>query len=302
MDARATLLPWILVMLLNAGHTSAAEFSVSYHGKATDTLKATIQLKGDIVAGDANQFRAALREISFRKAVATNLKIYSRGGSVREALEIGYLVRKLGISTSAPTHTEGILDNRFVSFNVCELGDPGIFFDHVAGQGDVDCECTSACALIWAAGMSRSGTRIGFHRPYLRADELGGMRFSEAEQAQNQIFSRTREYLLNMGIPESIVTKMMSASSKDIYFLNEAESDALGFDPAYDEWLWAKCPERLTTPQQDDMYQLLYQKVSGTTISASDRKLLALLEAQDDRARMCLRKARLEFLKERQGL
>lgn len=296
MDARATLLPWILVILLNAGHTSAAEFSVSYHGKATDTLKATIQLKGDIVAGDANQFRAALREISSRKAVATSLRIYSRGGSVREALEIGDLVRKLGISTRAPVHVE------VLSINVCEPGEPEISFNLVTGQGDVNCECTSACALIWAAGMSRSGTRIGFHRPYLRADELGGMQFSEAEQAQNRIFSRTREYLLSMGIPESIVTKMMSASSKDIYFLNEAESDALGFDPAYDEWLWAKCPERLTAPQNDDMLQLLYQRVSGTKISASDSKLLALLEAQADRAAACLRKARLEFLKERQGL
>lgn len=302
MEARTVLLLWIVVSLFSAGRASAAELSVDYDVDA-ETRIATIRIKGDIAAGDAARFRSVLRDAKSRNAIVTNVTIHSRGGLVREALEIGGLIRKLGISTSAPVHMGGVYDGVFVSLNSCYVGvKQDSMFNLITGVGDADCECTSACALIWAAGISRFGDRVGFHRPYLRSDELGGMKFSEAEKAQNHIFSRTREYLLSMGMSESIVTKMISVSSKDIYFLNESEINAMSLDPAFDEWLFAKCPERLTPQQKDDMLHLDVKKISGTKVNMTDLRLLDALQTQDERASQCLWSARLEFLKERQGL
>ena len=93
-----------------------------------------INIKGEIVSGDENTFRAIA--ISTKKAVVV---LDSPGGRLNPALEIGKMIRLKGFSTEVK-----------------------------------NAQCTSSCALIWLAGEPRAmnnNTSIGFHSAFLKGDD-----------------------------------------------------------------------------------------------------------------------------------
>jgi hypothetical protein len=93
-----------------------------------------IDLVGKIERGDADTFRARMAEISAPKSKVI-VTLVSSGGDASSALQIGSLIRGHAMSTLVPGERT----------------------------------CTSACALIWVAGLSRmvgDAPRIGFHAAF----------------------------------------------------------------------------------------------------------------------------------------
>ncbi|MEW6648218.1 MAG: hypothetical protein AB1450_13545 [Pseudomonadota bacterium] len=227
-----------------SSNLSAADITINTI-KTPDSDVTTITLIGEIVKGDAERFIKLLIDANTNGAVVRVLNLYSRGGSTREAFKIGRTVRKYGINTASPQSFKDAYGN--VLFVSC--GSKDFSFDFRTNIGNKDCECASACALIWAAGLERHYGRVGFHRPYLRPEDMRELEFSEAQTSQESIFSETRSYLIEMGLSEELTNKMISTASKEIYFINEEEAKALNYDPAYDEWIIARCPTKLTDSQ-----------------------------------------------------
>lgn len=86
------------------------------------------------------------------------MKLFSRGGSVTAAMEIGRLVRRYGLTTSPPPHSSWRVEEfgLLMAQNLCysiSAEDDLLKYDFLTGEGNLDCEWTSACALIWAAGI-----------------------------------------------------------------------------------------------------------------------------------------------------
>lgn len=95
-----------------------------------DPASGLIMISGEIVAGDAEKFRA--EALKLRNAT---VGLSSGGRTLGPALEIGKMVRLMSFSTI------------------------------VVGSD----QCASACALIWMAGARRflgDGARVGFHAAY----------------------------------------------------------------------------------------------------------------------------------------
>jgi hypothetical protein len=111
----------------------AAKIEVDHDDCHDAQCKRIIFVSGEIVKGDADQFR---RLIKSEKITNAAVFLYSPGGLVGEAVMIGWTVHELG----------------FVTF----VGKDGV--------------CASACADIWLAGKVRyvsEQASIGFHRTSL---------------------------------------------------------------------------------------------------------------------------------------
>jgi hypothetical protein len=197
---------------------SAATFSV-------DNLGITITMTGEIKSGDAERLSAIFTKT---EPLMKNVYIYpnslhlnSPGGDVSEAIRIADLVKTLGISVATSPDGNGV--------------------------------CASSCFLIYAAALERVATGIdtlqtegpkgnlsplGIHRPFLRVPTEG----PDGAQKQEQVMSDMRAYLAKAGVGHTLIDKMMSRASNDIYWLNAEDVRSLGeFSPGVEEQLIAKC-------------------------------------------------------------
>ena len=198
--------------------TAAASFTIENGGTI-------ITMTGEIEPGDAERLVSiflAVKPIGkyyfpYPKAISLN----SPGGDVAEAIRIAELVKTLGLSV----------------------------FTIPDGKGF----CASSCFLIYVAALERSASGIdtiktegvkgnlgplGVHRPYMRAVQEG----PSGVKRQAQIMNEMRTYLVNAGVGHSLIDKMMSHASNDIYWLSAEDIRALGqFSPGLEEQLIKKC-------------------------------------------------------------
>ena len=283
---------------------SAAE--IAFWEEDGDTGKTTaVRITGKIEPVDGKTFERGLEKYLERGVIVRAVDLRSRGGSVEAAMEIGRMVRKLGLATFTPLHLSGKWSKKGMIFdpnsgvNECVDLDS---LDLVTGKGDPNCECTSACALIWAAGVVRLGNRVGFHRPYLDKDQIKGLSFSQTETAQHQLLQETRAFLAEMGLPQTIISRMAGASSQDIYFLerNPLHRDRYEYEPALEEWLLAKCDTRLNDKEFDAKSHLEMVRDRGD-IDAYQRIALEALEKRHAQWGTCSSHWILEFQRERQA-
>jgi hypothetical protein len=103
---------------------------------------------------------------------------------------------------------------------------------------DVYKNCASACVLVLAGGVIRSGFQwpVAIHRPYRAAvTELG------AEQAQREYEARNAAiaaYLKRMNVPTALLDAMLAVPSHESRVLSEKELREYGLsesDPVYEE-------------------------------------------------------------------
>ena len=240
----------------------------------------SISLVGEIKKGDAEKFQKLIEDLRQKKIVVNMLTLASSGGDANEAMRIGKIVRKSFI----PTHAPFALDYGWT----CNGYPPGIKAD--------DCDCASACFLIWVAGVYRMGNVLGIHRPYFLEEYLEGLSASEAQKESALMYERIRSYLKDMDVPEHVINKMFNTETDEITYLDWYTAKSMESVPFYEESKNASCL-RLTTKEEMDYWRLLAKKWEGKNILTKSEKIyLNFLKNRKEKFNKCFQ----EKLKEAQ--
>ena len=264
-----------LIFILNENLLQAAQIDVY----ATEEF-ANIRLIGKIEKGDAETFKIIVEYLREEKITVNMLLLASIGGDVIEAMQIGTIVRESFIPTQAPF----ALDSGFT----CN--------GYPSGLKEDDCDCSSACFLIWAAGVYRMGDVLGIHRPYFLEGNLEELSATEAQKEHVQMYERIGSYLENMDVPEHIINKMFNTGSDEITYLDWDSAKSMESVPFFDEWAGASCL-RLTSEEEMDYSRLLAKKWEGkSTLTKSEESYLNYLKERKEKFNKCFR----EKLKEAQ--
>nr|WP_294527709.1 hypothetical protein [uncultured Rhodopila sp.] len=198
----------VVVLGLWANPATCAEISVGPPGK-------TIYINGEIQPGDAAIFQRLIdREVALFHEKSPNVspimivRPTSLGGSVREAMEIGRLVRKNALWV----------------------------FTNAAGQ-----KCASACVLIFAGGVSKlpGPGSIGIHCPTFPSDSFSTLNPQQALEKYKEMSEDVRLYLAEMDLPPIVFDEMMQIRSDEIKWLTWDQLSAYGLvgeTAAYAEW------------------------------------------------------------------
>lgn len=117
-------------------------------------------------------------------------------------------------------------------------------------------QCSSACFLALVGGTTiyagEPFGKVGIHRIFYDEATLRQTAISDYESIYNELKKGVRQYCYDMDVPTPIVEKMFSVPSRDIYFLKDEEIAQLSKRPAYDEWISARCPNRLSGKELED--------------------------------------------------
>lgn len=170
--------------------------------------KAVIYASGEIRPGDFERLRAFLRtDFDAYIESSRKVRVNSNGGDVVEAIKIGGLLKDM--------YAELVIDG----------------------------DCASSCFLLFVSAVDRHFTgRLGIHRPYFNPRYFAGLRPLDAEMKQLELTNALNTFLERNDVPRSLIDKMNSTSSKEIYWLNETEVETLGRYPNwFEEFLIAKC-------------------------------------------------------------
>ena len=258
-----------LIFILNENLLQAAQIDVY----ATEEF-ANIRLIGKIEKGDAEKFKIIVEYLRDEKITVNMLLLASIGGDVIEAMQIGTIVRESFIPTQAPF----ALDPCFTSNG------------YPQGLKDDDCDCSSACFLIWTAGVYRVGDVLGIHRPYFLEGNIEELSATEAQKEHAQMYERIKSYLENMDVPENIINKMFNTGSDEITYLDWDSAKSMESVPFFDEWIGASSL-RLTTEEEMDYSRLLSKKwEEKSTLTKSEKSYLDYLKERKEKFNKCLRK------------
>ena len=240
--------------------------------RPTERSSREILISGPIQSGDAQKFTNLLRQN--HPFVMNDVKIASSGGSVEDAIEIGRLVRRYLLKTSAPYSLEQIANG----IGVME-GDKKI----CEGPG---CHCASACFLIWAGGYSRSGNVLGIHSPSIKSTAFSELPADRASKLYRDLIAEMARYLEEMDIPRKYRDLMSDTSSNDMRWLTLKEAEPLTKPPSIWTWIAASC--EIMSEQEEHIYWdvLYFQK----NLSSRDRLLYEALDKNSNETNACLAK------------
>ena len=235
-----------------------------------------ISIAGDIERGDAKKFQDVVYEMWQNGEFIYKVMLASNGGDVHEAMMIGEMIRDLCCITTAPYaykygnscgfHTHGLEDNDHK--------------EHI----NRNCNCVSACFLIWAAGVKRTGEVLGVHRPRFSKDYFKGLSASEARDKYTKLSNGVQAYLQKMDIPDHVIEKMFEYSSKEIFYLELKTVDALSQAPFFEEWLIANC-NPLSDEEVRDLNRLWNK--GNEKRSRADRFYMHSLIVKSGESNMC---------------
>ncbi len=217
---------------------------------AIEGVVSPIKIEGKIEQGDAVRFLNTYRNAFNSSGNPRSVILLSKGGNVDEAIRIGRLIRKLRLETIVPM----------------KIGNyPPLIDNRAKPKDDSNLVCASACFLIFAGGVGRSGNLIALHRPYLPAAEAEKIPDTEREVLQKSVMEKVRNYLNEMEIPQFYIDMVMSHSSQDSYLLKYDEENKYGLSkdaPSIEEILLSKCST--LTPQESAIEGSLARKAVKT--------------------------------------
>lgn len=185
-----------------------------------------IMIVGKIVPGDYDRFVDILKRSS-RPIYAVN--IVSLGGITQEAIKIGRLIRSLSLATNAPNTADFAPQARQM---MCS--------ESTRIDSSAPCTCASACFLIWAGGVVRSGNDIHLHRIAFDKSFYGSLNPGDAHTKYQEGLNEVHKYLQEMEIPDNIYVKMVNMPSYDTVPLDDT-ANSLWTTPSFGEWLTARC-------------------------------------------------------------
>jgi hypothetical protein len=219
-----------------------------------------VLIKGEIALGDSKKFADF---IQLHQPFVERVLLWSPGGSVSEALSIGRLIRKAMLETKAPHETylppggNGTLEGFAGHLKICR------------GQ---TCHCASACFLIWAAGIKRSGNAIGLRRPSIHSTEFADLSPDRAAGLYRLLLKDVDEYLTQMEVPRRFIEAMIDTSSTGIRWIDFDEGKSMEDVPSISEWLNAACPKDGTYTYHAPSEKLL-SVLDGPTAPCKQKKL-----------------------------
>ena len=126
--------------------TNAASINVEH----LDGFQASnIVILGKLEVGDETTFKQTVLSLIRDGRYVSGVKLFTPGGSVYAATNIGEQIRTVKGSTEAPTLLSNKPGERWcqIDYKTVLRYNPG------TRTGDPRCECASACFLIWAAGV-----------------------------------------------------------------------------------------------------------------------------------------------------
>jgi len=222
-------------------------------------------LKGEIKSGDYDRVVAQL----LNGGLGYSLFLDSPGGDAVEAMRIGRLIRDLRMWTEVPLR----------------IGNMAYSLSHPKGVSLTDSNCSSACFLIFAAGIYRLGDHVGVHRIFVNHKHLRSMKPVEAAELTGKVTQAVSAYLSEMGVPVHLIERIKAIPSKEIEWLSQADIDRYftGFIPQYAEWVAAKCKRE---PGLWDENVRLLKKKKRQALTAQERKRLTeahkTIKTEDD--------------------
>jgi len=170
----------------------------------------TLEMKGDITAGDGARLTQRIKEVESRSGGQScsnqflAMRMVSDGGSVDAAIELGRVIRKYGIRVIVPFESN----------------------------------CFSSCVLALAAGADRDAYgRVGIHRPYF-GDLSNQASVEEIRKRQDKMRINIRSYLAEMDVSPTLFDLMLSIPPEKIRILNDKELSDLrlhGKDASFEE-------------------------------------------------------------------
>jgi hypothetical protein len=177
-----------------------------------------IAITGIIDNQTVEDFEKAIKDpriVKTAELFAPMVALDTPGGSVTDAIIIGQLIRRSNFMT-------GVFENA---------------------------QCSSACVLILAAGISRTASfgKVGIHRPHFDEATFAQLTQKQARVKYDEMANGVRQYLLQMGMSENLYAAMLRVPSDQIEFLslkNIREYGLEGEDPAWAEYQRAKAIKR----------------------------------------------------------
>src|SRR5450759_2609255 len=212
-------------------------------------LRGVLIIEGKIEPGDYIKIRSFLGEASNFSKMTGEVFLASQGGNVFEALEIGYLIRHLRMSTDAPSRpppTERSSGSEII--HPLDLTNPRQY------------QCTSACFLLYVAGIYREfiwAGRLGIHHPQIEHKPIGASE-NALSIALVEMRNKIKSYLEEMSVPDKYLDLMYSIPPNEIRWITQAEfnADLKGYSPEMRALLDAKCNARLGPENRNCLAQI----------------------------------------------
>ena len=218
-------------------------------------VRGVLILEGKIESGDYLTVRNFLSEPSNFKKMTGEVFLASQGGNVSEALQIGYLIRHLRLSTDAPsrpppaTRSSG---NEII--RPSDLTNPRHY------------QCASACFLLYVAGIYREfvwAGRLGIHHPQIENKPIGATE-RDVASASVEMRNKIERYFQEMNVPNKYFEFMYSIPPTEVHWITQSEfnSDLKGYIPQVKALLDVKCNSRLVIEQDGHMRKCIEQTKS----------------------------------------
>ena len=209
-------------------------------------------LEGKIESGDYITVRNFLSEPSNFKKMTGEVFLASQGGNVSEALQIGYLIRHLQLSTDAPSRPPPtVRSSGGEIIRPLDLSNPRHY------------HCASACFLLFVAGVYREfiwAGRLGIHHPQIEQKSIGATE-GDLSTARVEMQDKIKRYLEEMNVPNKYLEFMYSTPPNEVHWITQSEfdSDLKGYIPQVQAILDAKCNSRPLIERSSELRKCIVQ-------------------------------------------
>jgi hypothetical protein len=224
-------------------------------------VRGVLVLEGKIESGDYITIRNFLSEPSNFKQMTGEIFLASQGGNVSEALKIGYLIRRLRLSTDAPSRPPPtVRSSGGEIIRPLDLANPRHY------------QCASACFLLYVAGVYREfiwAGRLGIHHPQIEHKPIGA---TESDLSISTVGMKDiiKRYFEEMNVPNKYLDLMYSTPPNEVHWVTQTEfdSDLKGYVPELKALLEAKCNSRPAAEQGREVRKCIVQTKTEARMEA----------------------------------
>jgi hypothetical protein len=214
-----------------------------------DVGQTWLQIVGRIDDGDDVKFKEMLVEAINRGEQIARVSIYSVGGRVSPAMNIGRYVQTMHLSTVAPQIVP-LLGRHTCDIHTTSGRTTVLEYEPLRNRGDPRCMCAGECFLVWAAGSVRYGDAVQIHRITAHAEDGAKRSDAHATDTRSSSHKIIEEYLREMGIPETTIGRMFNIAPDKMEHLTKDERDILANGavlPSLRELFSARCRHHAAT-------------------------------------------------------